>query len=423
MKILFCAYDRPGHIATGPNAWLQRLIPDLRNTYGLDISTFFIYNGAIEECPTLQFFQSNGLPTFSIDRDQVPFVADQVKEILQIIKTNSLVVVVANLVIPAFYAAKYLKPFNIPVIGVLHSNDAFYKSVIKKFIIGNDTDRLTVAVSVSDFIKSIADSDDLKCAVIPCGTPLKQEHAIRENAQLKVMYAGRLETTQKEILKLTTAFLHASIKNSSLEFSIYGSGSQENEVKLLLNNCKHTHKVYFKGSVAPSEIQNVMLNHQVFTLMSDYEGMPIALMEAMACGLVPVCLYEESGIKEIISQGVNGLIFKNREEDYQDKLKTLVDDQLLWKQMSENAIQTIKTKYSSDITHKQWFELLNGYRNSSVKKVKIPLNMKLNGELLYYGDNRKPLAKEIIAKQLKEFWLKIKLKMRPRARLRRLLKK
>jgi glycosyltransferase involved in cell wall biosynthesis len=234
------------------------------------------------------------------------------------------------------------------------------------------------------------------------------------------MYAGRLETTQKEILKLTTAFLHASIKNSSLEFSIYGSGSQENEVKFLLNNCKNSHKVYFKGSVAPSEIQNVMLNHQVFTLMSDYEGMPIALMEAMACGLVPVCLYEESGIKEIILQGVNGLIVKNREEDYQDKLKTLVDDQLLWEKMSENAIQTIKTKYSSDITHKQWFELLNGYRNGSVKKVKIPLNMKLNGELLYYGDNRKPTLQAYINNELNRLFQKTRLYLRPRARLKKI---
>ena len=47
MKILFCAYDRPGQIASGPNAWLQRLIPDLISNYGLDIQTLFVYSGSI----------------------------------------------------------------------------------------------------------------------------------------------------------------------------------------------------------------------------------------------------------------------------------------------------------------------------------------------------------------------------------------
>ena len=165
-----------------------------------------------------------------------------------------------------------------------------------------------------------------------------------------------------------------------------------------------------------------MSQHHIFTLMSDYEGMPIALMEAMASGLVPVCLYEESGIDEIINHGVNGFIVKNRHEDYQAKLKMLQESPELFKMMSINAVSTIKDKYSSEITHRKWFELFENLRALSSKKLKIPKRIKLDGELLYYGDNRKPRFIEIFKKDIANKWINFKLFVRPRSRLRALFK-
>jgi len=137
MKILFCAYDRSNHLATGPNAWLQRLVPDLISNYGLDIQTLFVYSGESNKCPTISYFKENNLPIHLINSNTHNYVEGQVKELLGIIKKEDISVVVANLVIPALYATQYLKPFNISVIGVLHSNDEFYKGVITKFIHGN----------------------------------------------------------------------------------------------------------------------------------------------------------------------------------------------------------------------------------------------------------------------------------------------
>jgi len=425
LKILFCAYDRPGQIATGPNAWLQRLIPDLRTNFGLEITTLFIFEENAKACPTLSFFKAHELPVFEMNKEHVKYVADQVKSLLHIIKENRFTVLVANLVIPALYAARFLKPFNIPVIGVIHSNDEFYKGVIEKFLKGTSKNQLTAVVSVSKYIHGMAESEtsEILFKVIPCGTPLMQKSADRENGTLKVIFAGRLETTQKQILKLTLAFLKASKRNSNLEFSIYGSGSQEEEVKSLIANSGHPHKVCFKGSVLPSEIQKVMLNHHVFTLMSDYEGMPIALMEAMACGLVPVCLNEESGINEIISHGTNGFIVRNRHEDYQKQLDVLQENKEIWGSLSKNAQKTIDETYSTDITNQQWADLLEHYRPREIKKIRIPNTIKLEGELLYYGDNRKPSARTLLKKQWLDNWLNFKMFVRPRARLRSLFKK
>lgn len=425
MKVLICAYDRPGHVATGPNAWLQRLVPNLSQNYGLEIHTLFIYGERLEDCPTISFFKENELPVSLINRDAQPYIADQVKALLNIVKSQNIQVVIANLVIPAFYATRYLKQAQIPVIGVLHSNDPFYKGVINKFIQGATEDHLTVTVSVSQFIGKLVSNgkSSTRLEVIPCGTPIPPVRTTWDNKnQLNVMYAGRMVVEQKQILKLTQAFLDAATKEPRLQFSIYGDGEQVEQVQHLLQT-QIEDKVLYKGAVSPSKIIGCFKNHQVFTLMSDYEGMPVALMEAMACGLVPVCLEEASGVNEIIEHGVNGFIVKDREADYQKHLQLLLDQPELWERLSANAVKTIKERYSSAITHEQWYRLLNGYTAETIKSLKIPSRIKLEGPLLHYGDNRKPGRREVYLQKLQRHWMQVRLFVRPRARLRALLNK
>ena len=425
MKILFCAYDRPGQIASGPNAWLQRLVPDLISNYSLDIQTLFVYSGEYRQCPTISYFKENNLPIHLINSNTRNYVEDQVKALMNIVRREHITTLVSNLVIPALYATQYLKPFNISVIGVLHSNDTFYKGVITKFIHGNKKNQLSTAVSVSGYINIICESQNTNTQLlnIPCGTPeVKNSTSLDSQEVFKVIYAGRLVKEAKQVLKLTKAFCDASKVNSNLEFSIYGDGDQEQSIKALIKDEKASKNVILFKALPPSQILNKIQEHRVFTLMSDYEGMPIALMEAMACGVVPVCYVGEGGVDEIIEHGVNGFIVKNRGEDYQEKLQLLVNDRSLLETMSKNAISTIEQKYSSKITHQKWFELLNNFKGVKQKPLRIPLRIKLKGTLLYYGDNRKPSLKDRSATWLKISWMAFKIFIRPRTRLRELLK-
>lgn len=46
---------------------------------------------------------------------------------------------------------------------------------------------------------------------------------------------------------------------------------------------------YFSGTVPFEQLRSYLANSHVLILSSDYEGTPGAVMDAMACGLVPVC--------------------------------------------------------------------------------------------------------------------------------------
>lgn len=376
MKVLFCAYDRPGHIATGPNAWIQRLIPDLLSR-NLNVMVHFFYEGNIELCPTISYFENNGLPYVASSLKKHVYVEEQTLELLKVVKKHSVTVLVANLVIPAFYTAQYLKDFNIPVIIVLHSNEPHTKGVIDKFFVDNVSENL-YSVSVSKLINSYIPKLADKHLVISCGTPLYDGNKAMYNGKMKVIYAGRIEIEQKQILLLTKAFIDASYLLTEIEFNIYGNGRYENQV--IANIEEHSNvNVNFKGPVAASQIQEVMAQHHIFTLMSDYEGMPVALMEAMACGLVPVCLHEDSGVNEIIIDGYNGFIVKDRYADYQSKLKILQTNPELWQQMSNNAVKTIREKYSADVTHEKWAEFLSSFNANVTLPVIIPKKINIYG--------------------------------------------
>ncbi|WP_115461211.1 glycosyltransferase family 4 protein [Winogradskyella aurantiaca] len=420
MRILFCAYDTPGLVASGPNAWIQRLIPDLRVIHGMDVEVLFVYKESLETCPTINFFKANNLPYHLISRTKFPFIEDQLKLLLQVVKAKSFDMLVANLVIPALYSARYLNKSNIPVVGVLHSHDQFYDSVIYNFGDRSSKGRLTEFVAVSDYIKKkyFNPKSNLQCSVIPCGTRLPQIEFNKElDSSLKIVYAGRLVKEAKQIERLVERFIKTSQADPRLEFTIYGSGEEKDKVVSRISDEKG-HKVTYGGVIPPEKILSEVSKHHVFTLMSDYEGMPIALMEAMACGLVPVCYVGQGGIHEIIDEGKNGFVLNSLEDDYLGCLQKLINNPDIYSQLSKNARIKIIDEFSSEVTSSKWAKLLWSYATNSTAYLRIPWFINLPKERLYYGDARKPSIYSRFKISFESNWLKLRLFVRPRARLR-----
>ena len=420
MKILFCTYDMPGFKAGGINSWMQRLIPDLVNNHKLDITTLFLYYGDFKSCPTVNFFKENELKISAFSLDKIKYTENRVKKILKIVKAKNINVLITNNVVAALYTHKYLQKFNIPVIPILHSNDAFTKGVISKFI-NISQDGIKNSVSVSERINSHIIDRSSNHKVIACGTPVLNIYATIPKNCLKIIYAGRLEVEAKQIILLTKSFINISKKYNEFEFYIYGNGSKQKEVISLIEKNK-PNKVFYMGAVNPSEIINIISQHHVFTLMSDYEGMPIAVMEAMACGVVPVCLYEESGINELIDNGVNGFVVNDRNEDYEKRLLQLANNPELWQELSKNSIYKIKQKYSAEKTNNSWANFLLSLKNNTPIEFKIPSKIELDSDLLLYNDNRKPNVSKRIRIEIKDIFMRFRMIVRPRARLRKFKK-
>ncbi|MDD5722601.1 MAG: glycosyltransferase family 4 protein [Syntrophales bacterium] len=128
--------------------------------------------------------------------------------------------------------------------------------------------------------------------------------------------------------------------------SVFGDGPLRQHLFDLIRESNLTGVILLHGFEA--DILPVMHSLDAFVLSSFHEGMPIALLEAMGIGLPVVCT-EVGGMKEIIQNCKNGILIpSNDDKSLAIALKRLFDDPAFAKELSINARETIKSKYSTE---------------------------------------------------------------------------
>lgn len=128
-------------------------------------------------------------------------------------------------------------------------------------------------------------------------------------------------------------------KLSHIEYVICGRGAYETDLKKLaeeLGVADHIHFLGYRNDI--SEICNCA---DLFVFMSHQEGLPVALMEAMACGLPAVCS-NIRGNTDLIEDGVTGLISNNTPEELAEVINEMRNDAVLRDRLSSAALQKIK---------------------------------------------------------------------------------
>lgn len=135
------------------------------------------------------------------------------------------------------------------------------------------------------------------------------------------IHISRFSEEAKNHSMLLKAFnrLQSEYKNSIL--LIIGNNFESKEAEFLREMA--CDKVFFLGN--KKNVVDYLLESNAFCLTSKFEGLPISLLEAYSCGVIPICT-PAGGIKDLIIDGETGFLSKEISEDsYYEALKNYMN--------------------------------------------------------------------------------------------------
>jgi glycosyltransferase involved in cell wall biosynthesis len=101
------------------------------------------------------------------------------------------------------------------------------------------------------------------------------------------------------------------------------------------------------------DIPDLLSALDIFVLSSEIEGLPVAMLEAMAASR-PVVATQVGGIPQVIQNGQNGLLVPPKDPTGLAKaILTLIEDGDLRESMAQEGYRTVETRFSVDVVSKQ----------------------------------------------------------------------
>lgn len=174
-----------------------------------------------------------------------------------------------------------------------------------------------------------------------------------ENAKRKkgrIICAGRLHA-QKRYDRLINAFALIAGKYPDWNIDIYGKGDLLPVLERQITTSGLEGRIVINEP--SSDIFNEYLQSELFVLCSDYEGLPLVLLEAMACGVPSIATDCPFGPSEVIENNVTGLLCKMNEKDLADKMEWMITHEQERREMGKKA-HTAVAKYKKENVMKEW---------------------------------------------------------------------
>lgn len=192
-------------------------------------------------------------------------------------------------------------------------------------------------------------------------TPLSHAHVIRNpfnvqydarppwpgdcSERLSLAYVASLYVNQKAQELLIQVLERPQWRARNVHVTLAGSGPYERGLRKTVANLRLTN-VHFAGFV--EDLEELWSHHHALVLPSRFEGLPLALVEAMLCAR-PAIVTDVAGHRELVRDGVNGFLAKAPTVDFLDEaMNRAWENRHRLKEMGETAARDVRQLVSAD---------------------------------------------------------------------------
>lgn len=178
---------------------------------------------------------------------------------------------------------------------------------------------------------------------IPYGIPLPARVRRATPGPLRLIFAGRLAHGQKGVLELPAIDATLRERGIDVTWTIVGDGPDGARLRELWPSSP---SVSYRGALSNADTVAALADHDVFVLPTRAEGLPVALLEAMGSGLVPVVSNIESGVPDVVTAGETGLLPPVGDiNGFADAIAQLAADRPQLERFSVAARRAVETRF------------------------------------------------------------------------------
>lgn len=236
-------------------------------------------------------------------------------------------------------------------------NDEYIKSLIKSC--ENIDYFMPVSEELTKFYSKCFEGKPIKCVYIPHSLdyiPTNSSNLEGEN----IVSVGRL-SKEKGFEDLIDVFKIVVKERPNWTLNIIGDGEEKAIIEEKIEKYNISQNVIMHGYQSKEYIGEILLDSSIYAMASHEESFGIVLIEAQSYGIPCIAFDSAKGACEIIEEGVNGYLVKNRDKhDMANKIINLIDNIAVRKDMGKSS-KSNSFKYSKENISKKWFDLLERF--------------------------------------------------------------
>lgn len=194
-----------------------------------------------------------------------------------------------------------------------------------------------------------------KVIKIPNAINSTNKRAALESNQ--IISVGRLEDV-KDFETLILVFSMCLDQNNNLRLEIVGDGSKKEELVNLCKSLNILDYVRFTGKLDSNQVEGEMLKSSLFLLTSKSESFSLVLVEASSLGIPCISFDIDVGPREIIKDGKNGFIIKDRNKELmKKKILEIMNSRDVRNEIGNNAKINAEKYYIENVVN-EWKKIL-----------------------------------------------------------------